>query len=316
MKTSSDTGSGGGRHLRLSLAGLRGTPQLEERVERVGYLFVIPYMLFFLFFGLLPILLGLLVSFTNWGLVGSFNWVGLQNYTKWLKDEYLRTVLFNTLLYTAMSLPSITILSLALAIYVNKRMVGSTISRIVFFAPYVVSVTVTALLWKWILETDFGVLNYYLMKIGLPAIHWLTDRNWAMVSLVITKLWWDTGFSMIIFLGGLQDISPELYEAARIDGANGWQQISHITLPLLRPVMSLVVILNLINCMQGFSTMFLMTQGGPAGSTTTVVYEIYLQSFTQFKMGYGAALSFLLFLGILILSLVFLRLFPSTVDIS
>jgi ABC-type sugar transport system permease subunit len=316
MVTGSLPRFGAGARLKPTPTRLPNVLRPREKTERAAYLFLLPYLFFFLVFGLLPVVLGCFVSLTDWEIVGAFKWVGLRNYATWLRDDHLWLATINTLRYTLMGVPSVTILSLVLAIYVNKRMIGSTVSRTIFFAPYVISVTVTALLWSWILETDFGVLNYYLMNIGLPAIHWLTDRNWAMVSLIVTKLWWDTGFSLVIFLAGLQDISPELYEAARIDGANSWRQIRHITLPLLRPVMSLVVMLNLINSMQGFSTMFLMTQGGPAGSTTTVVYEIYEQSFNQYKMGYGAALSLLLFLAILALSLIFLRLFPQSVDVT
>ena len=303
---------------RLKLAGRLLSARLrpQEKSERTAYLFLLPYLLFFVAFGLLPIFLGFFVSLTDWSVVGDFQWLGLRNYIKWLGDDHLVKVTLNTLRYTLLSVPSVAAVSLALALYVNRKLTGYVFSRIAFFAPYVVAVTVTSLLWKWILETDFGVLNYYLMQLGIPAIPWLTTVRWAMVALVITKLWWDAGFSMVIFLAGLQDIPPDLYEAARIDGANSWRLFRHITFPLLRPVTSLVITLNLIMCMQTFSTMFLMTEGGPAGSTTTVVYEIYQQSFAQFKMGYGSALSFLLFLAILVLTLLLFKLFPERVDVD
>jgi len=304
----------GEQRLGTGISRLRDRLRQKEKTEKIAYVFMFPYMLFFVVFGLVPVFVGLFVSVTDWGVVGDFNVVGLRNYAKWLRDDHLWKVFLNTLKYTALSVPTITVASLALAVYVNRGMVGSAFSRTTFFAPYVIAVTVTGLLWKWILETDFGVLNYYLMKLGLPAIRWLTSVDWALVALVITKLWWDSGFSMVIFLGGLQNIDVDLYDAARIDGANSWQLVRYVTLPLLRPVISLVVTLSLITCMQGFSTMFVMTQGGPAGSTTTVVYEIYQQSFEQFKMGYGAALSFLLFVAILIFTLIFFKLFPQTVD--
>ena len=170
-------------------------------------------MLFFIAFGFLPIFVGFFVSLTDWSVVGDFQWLGLRNYIKWLGDDHLTKVTINTLRYTLLSVPSVAAVSLVLAIYVNKKLVGYVFSRIAFFAPYVVAVTVTSLLWKWILETDFGVLNYYLMQLGIPAIPWLTTVRWAMVALVITKLWWDAGFSMVIFLAGLQDIPADLYEA-------------------------------------------------------------------------------------------------------
>ena len=307
--------NGGGR---LKLAGhwLRARLRLREKSENTAYLFLLPYLLFFVAFGFLPVFLGFFVSLTDWSVVGDYQWLGLRNYIKWLGDSHLVKVTMNTLRYTVLSVPSVAAVSLAMALYVNKRLAGYVFSRIAFFAPYVVAVTVTALLWKWILETDFGVLNYYLMQLGIPAIPWLTTVRWAMVALVITKLWWDAGFSMVIFLAGLQDIPADLYEAARIDGGNSWRLFWHITFPLLRPVTSLVITFNLIMCMQTFSTMFLMTEGGPAGSTTTVVYEIYQQSFAQFKMGHGSALSFLLFLAILAMTLLLFRLFPEQVDVD
>lgn len=302
----------------MKLAGhwLRARLRLHEKSENTAYLFLLPYLLFFAAFGFLPVFLGFFVSLTDWSVVGDYQWLGLRNYIKWLGDSHLVKVTLNTLRYTVLSVPSVAAASLAMALYVNKKLAGYVFSRIVFFAPYVVAVTVTALLWKWILETDFGVLNYYLMQLGIPAIPWLTTVRWAMVALVITKLWWDAGFSMVIFLAGLQDIPADLYEAARIDGGNSWRVFWHITFPLLRPVTSLVITLNLILCMQTFSTMFLMTEGGPAGSTTTVVYEIYQQSFAQFKMGYGSALSFLLFIAILAMTLLLFRLFPERVDVD
>ncbi len=286
----------------------------EEKTEKVAYLFILPYLLFFLAFGFLPVVLGFFVSLTDWRIIGDWNWVGLRNYVTWLQDDHLVKVTFNTLYYTGLGVPSVTVGALVMALYVNRKMTGYVFSRVVFFAPYVIAVTVTSLLWKWILETDFGVLNYYLIQIGLDPIPWLTNVRWAMVAMVITKLWWDAGFSMVIFLAGLQDIPAPLYEAARIDGANNWQLFAHITLPLLRPVTSLVITFNLITCMQSFSTMFLMTEGGPAGSTTTVVYAIYQQSFVQFKMGHGAALSFMLFLAILLFTIVLFKVFPEQVD--
>ena len=290
-------GEEGGR-LRLAGQLLWARLRPQEKSEKTAYLFLLPYLLFFIAFGFIPVFLGFFVSLTDWSVVGDFQWLGLRNYIKWLGDDHLAKVTLNTLRYTLLSVPSVAAVSLALALYVNKKLVGYVFSRIAFFAPYVVAVTVTSLLWKWILETDFGVLNYYLMQLGIPAIPWLSTVRWAMVALVITKLWWDAGFSMVIFLAGLQDIPADLYEAARIDGANGLApvQVHHVSTSTGR-FTSLVITLNLIMCMQTFSTMFLMTEGGPAGSTTTVVYEIYQQSFAQFKMGYGSALSFLLFCG-------------------
>jgi multiple sugar transport system permease protein len=306
-----------GRGLASAVRGIAAWPKFlhpKERTEKVAYLFMLPYLIFFLAFGLLPVLLGFVVSLTDWRIIGDWNWVGLRNYLNWLRDDHLLKVTYNTLYYTAIGVPAVTAGSLLMALYVNRKLAGYVFSRIVFFAPYVIAVTVTSLLWKWILETDFGVLNYYLMQLGLEPIPWLTNTRWAMIAMVITKLWWDAGFSMVIYLAGLQDIPTSLYEAGRIDGANDWQLFTNITLPLLRPVTSLVITFNLINCMQSFSTMFLMTEGGPAGSTTTLVYAIYQQSFVQFKMGNGAALSFMLFVAILLFSVVLFKLFPEQVD--
>lgn len=289
------------------LAGLRP----KGKNEPVGYLFILPYLLCFIAFMVLPTIGGFYVSLTNWGGLSAGRYIGLNNYAEALQSDVFWQTSQNTVTFAAMLVPAITILGLLIAVFVNQKFLGFAFARVCFYSPYVMAVTVTGLIWMWMLEKNAGIVNYYLGQL-VPYLYsnqipWLTSREWAMPSIVITTVWWLVGFQMVILLAGLQDIPVEMYEAAKIDGANGWQTLTRITLPLLRPSLTFVVIVNVINALRVFGQMFLMTSGGPAGATTTVVYLIYMSGFQSFRFGYSAAISFLLFLAILILTIIQLR---------
>lgn len=288
---------------------LRTATYKGARIEWSAYLFTLPFLLFFLLFQVLPILTGVFVSFTKWGIVGQPEWIGLENFARILDDPDVPLVYGNTFRYALTVVPLTVLAALALAIYVNQRLLGYGLARTIFFAPTVLSVTVTAFVWIWILETRFGILNLYLSRVGIPNIPWLTNPSWVLVSIAITSIWWSAGFFMVILLAGLQNIPGELYDAAYVDGAAKWQSTWHITLPLLRPALSLVVTLSIIDAMRVFSQMYLMTQGGPAGASLSVIYLIYDRAFTSYQLGYGAALSLLLFAVILVVTIIQLRLF-------
>ena len=288
---------------------LRTVTYMGQRIEWSAYLFTLPFLIFFLLFQVLPILTGVFVSFTKWGIVGRPEWIGLENFGRILDDPDVPLVYGNTFRYALTVVPLTVLAALALAIYVNQRLPGYGLARTIFFAPTVLSVTVTAFVWIWILETRFGILNLYLSRVGIPNIPWLTNPSWVLVSIAITSIWWSAGFFMVILLAGLQNIPGELYDAAYVDGAAKWQSTWHITLPLLRPALSLVVTLSIIDAMRVFSQMYLMTQGGPAGASLSVIYLIYDRAFTSYQLGYGAALSLLLFAVILVVTLIQLRLF-------
>jgi len=279
---------------------------LFTRHDRTAYSFLIPFAILFLVFSLYPFLAGLALSFTdNSPLAKETHWVGLNNYIKILFDDptFFRS-LKNTLYYVVLLVPAQLVLGLALALYVNKKLFLHQVSRFAFFAPFVLSVSVVGIVWGWMLETRYGLVNLSLGAIGLPGnTPWLSNVNWVMIGIALSSLWWHVGISMVLFLAGLQDIPNELREAAVIDGANSWQVLRHITIPLLRPVGVLVLILALIDAMKVFGQPWFMTNGGPAGASTTVIYDLYL-NFQSTKMGYASAIGFLLLLIILVIALV------------
>ena len=289
--------------LRLRTARWHGS-----RIDWHAYLFVLPFFVPFFLFQVLAIAFGLYVSFTQWGIVGSPKWLGLTNYLDALTNPDVPQAWWNTLRYGLMTVPSVIVLALLLAMYVNRRLPGSTFARTTFFTPYVLSATVVAVVWVWILDTQLGILNHYLTMIGIPQIPWITNQAWALPSIAGIGIWWDTGFIMVILLAALQDVPTELREAAAIDGANALQIVLFVVLPLLRPALSLALTIQTINGLRVFSLIFLVTNGGPGGATESIVHLIYQSGFVQYHLGQAAALAVLLFLTILSISAVQLRL--------
>ena len=266
-----------------------------------------PFFLPFLVFTVAAIAFGSYVSFTEWGVIGDPTWVGLDNFRRALDDPFVPKVWGNTLKYGALVVPATTIVALAFALFVNQRWVGSTLARTVFYAPNVVAVTVIGLVWVWMLDTRLGMVNQYLGRLGIPNIPWLTSPAWVLVGIAIASVWWDAGFSMVIFLAGLQDIPTELREAAQVDGATRFQVLRHVTLPLLRPALSLVVTLLVIGTLRVFSQIYIMTNGGPANASASVIMYIYQVGFRKYELGYAAALSLMLFVTILVVTAVEMR---------
>lgn len=284
-----------------------GRRRLLTRQDVIAYSFLLPFGVLFVAFSLYPFVAGLILSFTdNSPLATETHFVGLENYIKVLfQDRVFLSSLRNTVYYSVLLVPAQAVLGLALALYVNKKLLGHQISRMAFFAPFVLSVSVVGIVWGWMLDTRYGLLNLALGAIGLPSnTPWLSNVNWVMIGIALSSLWWHVGISMVLFLAGLQDIPPELREAAMIDGANSWQILLHVILPLLRPVAILVFTLALIDAMKVFGQPWFMTNGGPAGASTTVVYALYL-NFQSTYMGYASAIGFLLL--IIILLVAFLR---------
>jgi multiple sugar transport system permease protein len=280
------------------------TAAVERHFRWTPYLFLLPYLLFFVAFRLGPAVAGLGVSFTNWAVVGQPQWVGLANYEAMFRDPRLLTALRNTLFFTALTVPLLVVLGLALAIFLNQPRRGRTLGRVAVFTPYVMMSTAVGVVWTWLLEKDYGLINVYLGKLGIPNVPWLTDERAAMYAIVLATVWWTVGYGMVLFLAGLQDIPEELYEAARIDGASPWGLFRYITLPLLAPTTFLVILLTIINSFQVFDQVYVMTSGGPGSATLTLVQYIYVTAFQFFKMGYGAAIAGLLFALLIIFALV------------
>jgi len=271
-------------------------------------LFLAPSFIGFAVFTLIPVVASLAFSFVDWNLIHSPKYVGLANYREALNDPIFWKVMRNTAYYTAGSVPLGIALSLGLAVLLNRKLRGVEFLRTLYFLPVVSSTVAVSLVWKWLYEPNFGLINYALSLVGISPIGWLTSTTWAMPAVILLSVWKGLGHSMVIFLAGLQGIPRQLYEAAEIDGASRWRQFWDITRPLLSPTTFFVLVISIIGSMQVFSQVFVMTNGGPANSTSTIVYYIYQKGFNEFRMGYASTLSWLLFAVIFAFTLIQLRL--------
>ncbi|MEJ3720644.1 sugar ABC transporter permease [Paenibacillus polymyxa] len=267
-----------------------------------GYLFIGPQFLGLLCFSLLPLLYAFYLSFVNWDGFGVPLFVGLDNFKGQLSDPDFWKALINTVYYMVLVIPVGIVLALLVAIVLNK-VKGREIYRLFFFMPVVTSSVSVGVIWMWILNGEFGILNHLLRAIGITGPMWLTDTHWVIPSIALLSIWLGLGYNMVIFLAGLQGISKSYYEAAEIDGASKFQQLRYITLPLLSPTTFFVTIMMVISSFQVFDQAFVMTNGGPAKASYTLVYHIYDQAFIDFTMGESAAAAMILFVIILIFTL-------------
>ena len=248
------------------------------------------------------------ISFQDRGIIGDGTWVGLQNYIDMVHDPLFWQTLAHTVVYTVGTVPSSMGLGLVLAVFLNRRLPGRGLIRSVYFVPVVVAGVVVALIWSWMFDTSYGVIDGLLVKLDLPRIPWTSSPFWAMPSLIITTIWVRMGFCMVVYLAGLQAIPASLLEAAEVDGARAWHRFWHVTWPLLAPTTSLLLIINVIFSFQVFDVIYVMTGGGPGYSTTVFVEYIYRAAFDQFQMGYASALGVVLFLIMLTFTVVQWRL--------
>jgi len=262
-------------------------------------LFLAPSAIPLILFTLLPMVSSIRISLLSWNLISDPRFVGLANYAKLLASPTTLQVFGNTLGYVVGYLPLVYVGGLLLALALNARLPGRGFFRALYFLPVITSWVVVALVWKWLLNPSNGLVNAVLGALGLPQPGWWTDPNWALASVIIASAWKDLGFVMVILLAGLQSIPSDLYEAARIDGASGWRTFWNITLPLLTPSTFFVVVISLINGFQVFDQVYVMTGGGPQGSSQVVVGQIYDLTFRYGRAGEAAALSWLLFAVIL-----------------
>jgi multiple sugar transport system permease protein len=280
----------------------------RRREAAVAYSFLVPGLALFAVFRVYPLLDGLWLSFTNARLGRpAVAWVGLANYTRLLDDTRFHTSLWNTAFYTAASTVPILAVPLLLAVALNRGALR-TLLRSVFFFPFTLSVVTVGLTWLWLLDPVVGPFNYYLRTAGLPARSWLADPATAMWAIILTTVWWVTGYYLVIYLAGLQDIPRELYEAAALDGASAWRSFWGITLPLLRPVLLFVFVTHIIGSFQIFGQVFVLTQGGPGDATRTVVQHLYETAFQNFfAFGAASAMAWVLFAVILVFSVLQFR---------
>ncbi|XKI12636.1 Sugar ABC transporter permease [Sporosarcina sp. ANT_H38] len=268
-----------------------------------GYFFLAPQLLGLVAFALIPLVFSIVLSFMDWDGFGTKSFIGLENFIGQFQSPVFWKSLRNTVLYTILYIPIGVSISLLLAFALNK-VKGKELYRIFYFMPVVTSSVSVGVIWMWILNGDFGILNQLLGVFGIAGPQWLTNTSLVMISIVMLSVWWQVGFNMIIFLAGLQGISKSYYEAADIDGASGFQKFRHITLPMLSPTTFFVTIMAIISSFQVFDQAYVMTMGGPAKSSYTIVYHIYELAFVNFRMGESAAAAIILFTIIMIFTLI------------
>lgn len=279
---------------------LRPKTNLQRRTV-TGYLFIMPFILGFLFWFLIPALTAVWLTFTDWNLIRPPRYVGFDNILQLGKDKLFLQSLKVTTIYTLASVPVGLVVSFLLALLMNTKVRGIAFFRTVYYLPSIVPAVASAVLWAWIFNTDFGLANVVLTSVGLPKIQWLQDPDWALPALIIMSLW-GLGASMVIYLAGLQGIPATFYEAAEIDGAGRWAQLRHVTIPLMSPVIFFNLIIGIIGTFQVFTAGFLITDGGPQNSTLFYVLYLYRNGFEFLKMGYSAALAWVLFLIVMLLT--------------
>ena len=274
----------------------RGIRDPRSRPEAL--LFTAPFFVLFVLFLFWPVLSALWTSLFDDSLVGGASWTGLGNYSELLGDPNFWAAMWHTVFFTLLSVPPLVLLSLGLALLVSRVTRFQWLFRLAFFAPYVLPVSVVVLIWNWLYQPGFGLINSYLASLGFAEVNWLGQPVVAMVSIVIATVWWTFGFNFVLYLAALQEIPRELYEAAATDGATPGQQMRRITLPLLSSTTVLVTTLQVIASLKVFDQIYLLQLGtpGPENSTRPAIQYIYEAGFTQYRIGYASAMSFAFFL--------------------
>jgi multiple sugar transport system permease protein len=256
---------------------------------------LLPAMLGLGIFTLLPTIGSFVLSFTSWDLLGAPRWVAFANYVDLAGDPLFWKVMGQTFLFSGLYVALDLVLALGLAIALDQKVRALGLFRTAYFLPVVTSMVAAAILWNWVYDPRFGMLNAILALFHLPAQRWLSDPHLALPALVVVSVWKNLGYDMLLFLAGLQAVPPQQLEAAAIDGANAWQRFRYITLPLLGPTLVMVLMMATIRAFQTFDTVYLMTEGGPHRSTTIVGYWLFQNAFTYFKLGKASALAYALF---------------------
>ncbi|AYY15476.1 sugar ABC transporter permease [Actinobacteria bacterium YIM 96077] len=257
-----------------------------------------------LVFRIMPAIASFALSFTEWNLIAPPEFVGLSNFEELVGDPTFWQALWNTIYYVGGAVPGIVGVSLALALILNRGIRGIKIFRTVYFLPVVSSMVAVGIMWRWMFNAQYGLVNAGLGFLGIEPINWLGSQTWAMPALIVVTVWREIGFYMIIFLAALQGVPRHLVEAARLDGAGPWQRFWGVTFPMISPVTFFVSIMAMINTFQAFEYMYVMTEGGPRDSTLTLVYYLYLQGFEYFRTGYASAIALVLFTIILVITIV------------
>ncbi|NPV67688.1 MAG: sugar ABC transporter permease [Anaerolineae bacterium] len=298
------------RPAETAVKGRNRARHLPSRRQLAGLFFVLPAVTFTLLFFIIPLLMTIWMSLHDWPLIGTPSFIGSGNYDTLAADRQFWTSLGFTIRYTLLVTPPIFILAFVLALLVNLPLRGVGLFRTAYFIPVVIGLGASSLLWVWLLNDRVGPFNTILRQVNLlqGSLVWLGSFDTALFAIIVSVVWKTVGFTMVLLLTGMQAIPQEIYQAAMVDGASYLGRLRHITLPLLRPTIALALVLSVIGSFLAFDQFYIMTRGGPRNQTITVVYWIFNNSFTYFKMGYGAALSLVLMGFLVILSMLQLRL--------
>ncbi|MFI7274906.1 carbohydrate ABC transporter permease [Streptomyces sp. NPDC049879] len=286
-----------------------GGPVRRPRRGR-GWPFVLPFLLVFAAFMVWPIVQGVWMSLTDKSLaLRDTSFVGLDNYTEALSDPDVWSSLGNTLFFTVASSIPLVLVALVMALLVHTGLAGQWVWRLAFFAPYLMPVTVVTMIWSWIYQPDLGLANQVLDKVGIGPVGWLSDEDVAMWAIAALTIWWTAGFNFLLYLSALQALPETLYEASSLDGAGAWRRLWSITLPQLRRTTALVGMLQILASLKVFDQIYILTKGGPNGSTRPVLEYVYDVGFTGYRLGYASAISYVFFAIVIIVSLAQLRFF-------
>lgn len=279
----------------------------KQKEAITGYLFFLPALINLVFLLGIPILYALYISFTDYNLYNDMNFIGLQNYRNLFNDRLFYKSLENTLFHVIFSIPVNTTIGISLALLLNNQQLkGLKIFRTTFLLPTVVSGVAVTLLWQWILDPNFGLINSFLMNFGVQGPGWLTDSAWSKPSIILMNSW-SVGGTMMIYLAGLQGIPKTLYDSATIDGAGSFRRFWHVTVPMLSPTIFFNMITGAIGAFQVFTEAYIMTGGGPNNSTLYYAYHLYNKAFSDLQLGYASAMGWILMLITLVLTLLAIR---------
>ena len=273
-----------------------------------GYLFILPNFLGVLVFILVPLLISLVMVFMDWDYLqgtAGIQWVGFDNFAKLIHDELFWKSLTNNVIFTGVTVPALMLLGLIIAVILNQFVYLKNVLRVLFFLPYVSSIVAISVVWSVLYNSTQGPINEFLKSLGIEHLPgWLASQHWALPAIMIMVIWTYTGYTMVLYMAGIQGISKDLYEAADIDGSTKFRQFFSITIPMLKPTSFLIAVTLVISTFQVFAAVSVMTKGGPLNSTMVLSYYIYVQAFQYYKVGYAATVSWVLFIIIFIITLI------------
>jgi len=278
--------------------------KLYRKEGLYGYLFVAPAFIGFLIFSMVPVAYSSYAAFTDWDGLSQMNFIGLENFVSLFQDEYFHKAMFNTI-FLMLGIPVGIILSLLLALGLNRGLMGTSTFRVIYYIPVISSIAAIAILWQWAFNGDYGLINQFLGFFGIEGPNWLSNKDTVKPAIIIMSVWKGLGFTMLLYLAAIQSVPKTYYEAAKLDGANALQIFRYITLPMVKPVTFFIVVTSIIGGAQVFTEINIMTPtGGPEYSSATVVFYIWEKAFGNFQLGYASAMAMVLGLFIFVITLI------------